>query len=129
MQRFAPMSIDRLGVHLAEAGDGDRRWLLLLEFLEEYEHEPAPTRAALLQPEPPGTGDDRWDALLAGVAEWLSTSEGRAGPDWDRTPRRTLAAPWCPYELASLQRLAGRNAPAELRRHGVLIDPYDLSRG
>ncbi len=127
MQIFTPMSIDRLGVHLAEAGDPDRRWLLLLEFLEEYEHEQAPTRASLLQPEPPGTGDDRWDALLAGVAEWLANRDGLAAPEWAQTGK-TLAAAWCPYDLVSLQRLAARNAPAELRRHGVLIDPYDLAR-
>ncbi|MGI8537578.1 MAG: hypothetical protein ACR2K2_14090 [Mycobacteriales bacterium] len=52
------MTIDRLGAHLAEVTEADRRWLLLLEFLEEYEHEPTSARAALLQPEPPGTGDD-----------------------------------------------------------------------
>ena len=86
MQIFTPMSIDRLGVHLAETGDPDHRWLLLLEFLEEYEHEQALTRAALLQPEPPGTGDERWDALLAGVVEWLANRDGLAAPEWARTP-------------------------------------------
>ncbi|CAN5116486.1 hypothetical protein BH24ACT1_BH24ACT1_08690 [soil metagenome] len=64
MQIFVPMAIDRLAVHLAEGTDQDRRWLLLLEFLEEYEHEPAEARAALLQPEPPGTGDDQSDGLI-----------------------------------------------------------------
>ena len=98
MQIFTSMSIDRLGVHLAEAGDPDRRWLLLLEFLEEYEHEQPPARPALLQPEPPGTGDDRWDALLAGVAEWLAGRDGFAAPTWAHTPGRTLPAAWCPQQ-------------------------------
>ncbi len=128
MRTFAPMTINRLGAHLREVADADRRWLLLLEFLEEYEHEPSPARPALLHAEPPGTGDDRWDALLAGVAEWLAGRAGFAAPDWVQTPGRTLSAPWCPYGLASLQRLATQNSPPELRRHGVLIDPYDLAR-
>jgi len=93
MQIFTPMSIDRLGVYLAKAGDPDHRWLLHLEFVEEYEHEPATARPTLLQADPPGTGDDRWDALLAGVAEWCK-------PRWLRRPQlgpfpgRTLPAAW-----------------------------------
>ncbi|MHB8293597.1 MAG: hypothetical protein ACYDH5_03000 [Acidimicrobiales bacterium] len=43
-------------------------------------------------------------------------------------PERTLGEPWSPHKLASLQRLAADNAPPEMRRHGVLIDPYDLAR-
>jgi len=128
MQPFAPMAIGLLAAHLAEVVDADRRWLLLLEFLEEYEHEPVPSRAVLLRAEPPGTGDDHWDALLAGVAEWLATRDDVTAPDWVHSPRRSLSAPWCPYGLASLQRLASQHAPPELRRHGVLIDPYDLAR-
>lgn len=128
MGTFAPMTIGHLGAHVGDVADADRRWLLLLEFLEEYEHEPPSARRSLLEAEPPGTGDDRWDALLAGVAEWLAARDGFAAPDWVHAAARTLAASWCPYALASLQHLASQNSPPELRRHGVLIDPYDLAR-
>jgi len=68
------------------------------------------------------------DALLAGVAEWLAARDRFDAPLWVHAPERTLSDLWCPHTLASLRRLAGDNAPPEIRRHGVLIDPYDLVR-
>lgn len=35
MTTFVPLTIQRLAAHLADEADPDRRWLLLLEFLEE----------------------------------------------------------------------------------------------
>jgi len=125
---FAPMTIEHLATYLAQDTDADRRWLLLLEFLEEYEHEPAPARSTLVAAEPASTGDVRWDALLAGVAEWLAGRDDFTPPGWVHSPHRTLSTSWCPYELGSLRRLASDNAPPEIRRHGVLVDPYDLAR-
>ncbi len=128
MTTFTPMTIQRLSAHVAVEADADRRWSLLLEFLEEYEHEPATDHPSLVKAEPARTGDACWDALLAGIAEWLAARGGFPAPSWVGTPERTLAEPWSPHQLASLRRLAADNAPQELRRHGVLIDPYDLAR-
>lgn len=128
MTTFTPMTIQRLAAHLANEAEADRRWLLLLEFLEEYEHEPATGHPSLVEDEPPDTGDAHWDALLAGIAEWLAAQDNFPAPAWATTPKRTLPEPWSPHELTSLRRLAADNAPPEIRRHGVLIDPYDLAR-
>lgn len=128
MTTFTAMTIQRLADHLADVVDADRRWLLLLEFLEEYEHEPLSRRRLLVEAEPARTNDAHWDALLAGIAEWLAARDGFAAPLWVGTPERILSEPWSPHELASLRRLAADNAPHEIRRHGVLIDPYDLAR-
>lgn len=128
MTTFTPMTIQRLAAHVANEADADRRWSLLLEFLEEYEHEPATNRRSLVEAEPARTGDVRWDALLAGIAEWLAARDSIPAPTWVGRPERTLPEPWSPHGLASLRRLAADNAPPEIRRHGVLIDPYDLAR-
>ncbi len=128
MTTFVAMTIQRLAAYLADVADADRRWSLLLEFLEEYEHEPASRRRSLVEAEPASTGDVRWDALLAGIAEWLAVRDSFPAPTWVGLPERTLAEPWSPHQLASLRRLAADNAPSEIRRHGVLIDPYDLAR-
>ena len=128
MTAFVPMTIRRLAGHLADEADPDRRWQLLLEFLEEYDHEPATDHRTLVEAEPDETGDARWDALLAGIAEWLAARDSFPAPRWVAKPGRTLAEPWSPQRLASLQRLAADNAPPEIRRHGILIDPYDLAR-
>jgi len=128
MTTFTPMTIQRLATHVADEADADRRWSLLLEFLEEYEHEPATNRRSLVEAEPARTGDVRWDALLAGIAEWLAARDSVPAPTWVGRPERTLREPWSPHGLASLRRLAADNAPPEIRRHGVLIDPYDFAR-
>lgn len=128
MTIFTPMTIQRLAAHVAAEADAERRWSLLLEFLEEYEHEPATDHPSLVEAEPARTGDACWDALLAGIAEWLAARDGFPAPLWVGSPERTLSEPWSPHELASLRRLAADNAPQEIRRHGVLIDPYDLAR-
>lgn len=125
---FSPMTVHRLAALLADESDADRRWLLLLEFLEEYEHAPSTQRARLVRADPPTTGDDHWDALLAGVVEWLAARDELPAPAWVNMPGRILSHPWSPYSLASLQRLAADNAPPEIRRHGILVDPYDLNR-
>jgi hypothetical protein len=128
MPTFSPMTIQRLAAHVVGEPDADRRWSLLLEFLEEYEHEPVTDHRSLVEAEPIGTGDAHWDALLAGIAEWLAARDGFPSPPWAGRPERTLGEPWSPHGLASLRRLATDNAPPEIRRHGVLIDPYDLAR-
>lgn len=128
MTTITAMTIERLAAHVADEADADRRWLLLLEFMEEYEHEPAPRRPSLVEVEPGVTNGPHWDALLAGIADWLAARDGFPAPSWVESPERTLSEPWSPHELASLRRLAADNSPQELRRHGVLIDPYDLAR-
>jgi hypothetical protein len=84
MTAFTAMPIERLAAHVADEADADRRWSLLLEFLEEYEHEPATRRPSLVEMEPGGTNDTHWDALLAGIAEWLAARDGFPAPSWDR---------------------------------------------
>lgn len=128
MTTFTPLTIQRLATHVAAEADADRRWLLLLEFLEEYQNEPVTRLPALIDAEPARTGDAHWDALLAGIAEWLAVRDNIPAPPWVGTPERTLTEPWSPHQLASLRRLAADNSPPEIRRHGVLIDPYDLAR-
>ncbi len=89
MTTFTPMTIQRLATHVADEADADRRWSLLLEFLEEYEHEPATNRRSLVEAEPARTGDVRWDALLAGIAEWLAAFPLR--PGWVAPSARSVS--------------------------------------
>jgi hypothetical protein len=58
------------------------QWRLLAEFLEEYRWEPVDSRFRLLAAEPPSTGDERWDVLLAALAEHLAAQGRRRLPGW-----------------------------------------------
>jgi hypothetical protein len=119
------MTIAELAGHLRAAEDGERR-RLFLEFLEEYRWEPSPDRVALVEPEPPSTGDERWDVLLAAVAEHLATQDDVDAPAW--TEGRSLQTWWFPDDTAYGRTDAFVRAPAAFRRRGVFIAEHDLAR-
>jgi hypothetical protein len=95
---YQPMTLADLGRRLARLDDTRTRWKLVWEFLEEYRWEADDVQPSLLQDEPPVTGDERWDALLAALAEHLAT-------------QRADALVW---------------APAAFRKHGVYLSARDL---
>lgn len=120
---YEPLSLARLGVLMAGAGDS-LRWRLVAEFLEDYRHEPESVRAGLLAGEPAGTGDGRWDVFLAALAEHLAARDGRAGPDW--AERRSLRQLWFPFSTRAARADAVVHAPAAFRRRGVYVAAREL---
>jgi hypothetical protein len=76
---YRPMT---LAGRLGRTGDGKVRWKLVWEFLEEYRWELADVQLSLLRDEPSLTGDERWDTLLAALAEHLAAEHDAAPPPW-----------------------------------------------
>jgi hypothetical protein len=121
---YRPMTLAGLAGRLARQADGRTRWKLIWEFLEEYRWEPADAQPALLTDEPSSTGDERWDALLAALAEYLAAQHDLAPPDW--ADLRVLRQPWFPAELEVQRADALVRAPAAFRKHGVYLSARDL---
>jgi hypothetical protein len=121
---YRAATIAGLADWLASAADDSMRWRLIAEFLEEYSHESSESRLALLAPEPPPTGDQRWDVLLAGLAEHLSAKEGHGPPAWSED--RHLGWMWFPFDTRAARVDALVHAPAALRRRGVFVAPQEL---
>jgi hypothetical protein len=94
------------------------------EFLEEYRWEPDDAQPALLRDEPSPIGDERWDTLLAALAEHLAARHDLAPPQW--ADLRVLRRPWFPAELAIQRADALVWAPAAFRKHGVYLSARDL---
>lgn len=122
--RYQPMTIADLAVHLSRDVEGKIRWKYVWEFLEEYRWEPVERQPALLRGEPPPIGDERWDVLLAAVAEHLAIRLDHGPPEWSRS--RVLATPWFPSSLPSKRMEALVWAPAAFRKHGVYLSARDL---
>jgi hypothetical protein len=120
---YQPLSLARLGGLMA-GGDESRRWRLVAEFLEDYRWEPPGARLALLDEEPPGTGDDRWDVFLAALGEHLAARDGRAGPGWSEG--RSLRRLWFPFNTRAARADALVRAPAAFRRRGVYVAAQEL---
>lgn len=124
MPSYQPKTVADLAVHLARMTDEKTRWKTFWEFLEEYRGESPDAQAALLQDEPVSVGDERWDALLAAVAEHLAAKHDLAPPTW--TDLRVLGRPWFPAELRIHRADALVHAPAAFRKHGVYLAAADL---
>ena len=120
---YRPLTLTRLG-SLLEGADETRRWRLIAEFLEEYRWEPTPARLALLDEEPAGTGDERWDVFLAALAEHLCARDGHAAPPWAEP--RSLRRLWFPFNTRAARVDAVVHAPAAFRRRGVYVAPQEL---
>jgi hypothetical protein len=121
---YRPMTLADLARRVAAVADQKLRWKLFWEFLEEYRWESAEVQPTLLLAEPPPTGDERWDALFAAVAEHLNAAHDLAPPDWAED--RVLRRPWFPADLRVQRVDALVWAPAAFRKHGVYLPARDL---
>jgi hypothetical protein len=121
---YRPMTMADLAGRLVRTADVKVRWKLVWEFMEEYRWEPDGVQPSLLRDEPPSVGDERWDALLAALAEHLAARHDLAPPEW--TELRILRRPWFPAELEIQRADALVRAPAAFRKHGVYLSASDL---
>lgn len=82
-------------------------------------------QSALLDPEPVSTGDERFDALLAGWAEFKAQEYGLPVPRWtERVP--ALDEVW--YVSPYFKAQADVETPESLRRRGIRMTRVDLER-
>lgn len=125
VHRYEPMSLAALAQHLTVTVDERVRWKLVWEFLEEYRWEPAEAQVGLVRAEPRPVGDERWDALLAALAEYLCAQHDLAPPAWAEP--RVLRRAWFPAQLAIQRADALVRAPAAFRKHGVYLSAHDLT--
>lgn len=99
------------------------------EFLDEVGLMPRDDlrqRALAERPEP--TGDRRYDAYLAALAEHLATQHGLDRPPWACEPDRFLNRFWFVSEVPGLRALAIAQSPAAFRRRGIFIARGALER-
>lgn len=120
--RLADAAVDIAAV---DAADEARRLRLVFEFLRGAHDDGAPL-AVLVGAEPATTGDARFDALLAAVAEDLCVQADVAPPAWVHHPSRFLDGAWWVSRLPSARAAALVHAPASFRRRGVMLDRRDL---
>jgi transcriptional regulator with XRE-family HTH domain len=106
-------------------GDEARRLRLVFEFLRGAQEDGHPL-VLLVAAEPPSTGDVRFDALLAAIAEDLCVHADDAPPSWVHDACRFLDRAWWVSALPSARAAALVHTPASFRRRGVMLDRHDL---
>lgn len=115
-----------LATRIRATSDHERRMRLVFEFLRSA-NEDGHRLLLLVAREPELTGDERFDALLAAIAEDLCVRAGIGPPGWVYGRDRFLNGFWWVSDLPSARARALVHAPASYRRRGVLVDRHDLS--
>ena len=113
---------------IIRASDERTRLRIFFEFSRGAD-ESGPAALSLTSREPPQTGDSRYDALLAAIAEHLTSRYGSPGPLWSCTVERFLVdeGPWWISPLPSARAHAMLWTPASFRRRGIYLDRHDLT--
>ena len=94
---------------------------LLFGFADDFRGSSRPGAIELIDQEPAPTGDERFDAALAGVAEFFASERGLAAPSWVDQPGRFVEPFWFVASRPEFEAYTLANTPAAFARHGVLI--------
>jgi transcriptional regulator with XRE-family HTH domain len=94
---------------------------LLFGFADDFRGSSRPGRVALLRDTPPGTGDARFDAALAGVAEFFASEGAISAPAWVNESGRFVEPWWFVATLPAFHAYTLAHTPAVFARHGVFI--------
>jgi transcriptional regulator with XRE-family HTH domain len=94
---------------------------LLFGFADDFRGSPRPGRIALIRDEPPPTGDPRFDAALAGVAELFAAEGAIPVPPWVDGPTRFVEPWWFLASRPAFHAYTLAHTPAVFARHGVFM--------
>jgi len=94
---------------------------LLFGFADDFRGSSRPGRIALLRDEPPPTGDPRFDAALAGTAEFFAREAEIIAPSWVDEPSRFVEPWWFVNSGPAFDAYVLQHTPAVFARHGVFM--------
>ncbi len=121
---YEPLTCAALAAAVAGTTDDRLRRSWVREFVRSWSAEPAGERHHLTDAAPALTGDERWDALVTGLAEYVCAPDDVRGPAWaDGHVLRTF---WFPDDTPAGRACALRDSPASLARRGVFIPWNEL---
>ena len=122
--RRGAASLERLAV-LARAdlarGDEQSALRLLFGFADDFRGSSRPGKLSLVEAEPGPTGDGRFDAALAGAAEFFSAEAQLPTPGWVNGQGRCVEPWWFVASRPAFHAYVLAHTPAVFARHGVFI--------
>ena len=97
------------------------------EFAHRFRAADPAMRHRMITAEPRPIGDERWDALVAGLVEWLAVQTGTRVPEWSIDPSRFLDHGWWITSMESMRAWEYAGTPVSLQRRGVYIHRDSLT--
>jgi transcriptional regulator with XRE-family HTH domain len=122
--RRGAASLAELSPTISEDLSGDRERdavRLVFGFTDDFRGSSRPGRVALIAEEPAPTDDARFDAALAGIAEFFAAEAGIAAPAWVDGPGRFVEPWWFVASRRAFDAYTLANTPALIARHGVFV--------
>jgi transcriptional regulator with XRE-family HTH domain len=122
--RRGAASLEQLAPTIAEDLERDRErdaLRLLFGFADDFRGSSRAGKIALLHEEPPATGAARFDAALAGTAEFFAREGGVPTPCWVDEPNRFVEPWWFAASRPAFEAYTLAHTPAVFARHGVFI--------
>jgi transcriptional regulator with XRE-family HTH domain len=122
--RRGATSLEQLAPIIAEDLEQNRErdaLRLLFGFADDFRGSSRPGKIALLHEEPSATGDARFDAALAGTAEFFAREGDIPTPRWVDGPNRFVEPWWFAASRPAFEAYTLAHTPAVFARHGVFI--------
>jgi transcriptional regulator with XRE-family HTH domain len=122
--RRGAASLEQLAQAIVEELDQGRECDALRQlfgFADDFRGSSRPGRIALLREEPPTTGDARFDAALAGAAEFFAREGALPAPRWVEEPNRFVEPWWFTASRRAFDAYTLAHTPAVFARHGVFM--------
>jgi transcriptional regulator with XRE-family HTH domain len=116
LERLAPVIDDEL-----RRGSEADALRTIFGFADDFRGSSRAGQVALLRDEPASTGDRRFDAALAGTAEFFAREAAIPAPEWVDRPNRFVEPWWFVSSRRSLDAYVLANTPAVFARHGVFV--------
>ena len=110
---------------LASGGDP---LIPIRDFVDDYRRTASAARPRLSQQEPRLTGDVRFDAYLAAMAEHFALQEGYPPPEWVEGQGRFLHRAWFREPREGFWPMALVQTPPAFRRRLVFIEESEFER-
>jgi transcriptional regulator with XRE-family HTH domain len=104
--------------------DDEAAYRSVIQLADDLASEESAERVALCVTPPPATGDERYDAFIAGIVEHRLSENELPLPRWVPTAPY-LSAPWFVDEWGGDDAVAA--TPEALRLRGVIIGDYELA--
>jgi hypothetical protein len=117
---------------LAEAADeisgGSDVLIAARNFLDQVNGVDRATLQELIEQRPSGTGDQRADAMLGALAEYVATRFDLCSPAWAGEPARFLDRFWFVSKEPAFRAISLVQSPAALKRRGILWPERSMQR-
>lgn len=121
--RLRPVWMAGHDVRQALANDDERTaWREVIQMNDDLRTTDPATAVALAIAPCGSTGEARFDALIAAVAECALAESGAPLPTWLNEDKWFLEEPWDVEPVAKLRARARGRTPQSIARHGVFLD-------